>query len=396
MSVFSSVRACASYFNRPFERIASNYKIYRGDAIEKINLILKEKDFFAASKEFERLEREVEEGKSPLQALRDNLIKVYEGQGKRLELKEVRNAYDKAKKEYSSVLLNLSRFERVVFSIIKFFSALVGRPFFKLDALPNLEDGVKFSSSPAEYNQAHAVNFGQLVVQNSKEDQVFQIFGKFIINGSYALQKSQSIAFGTRFEVRDLKNEVISYINVERQWSEDKQVLTQGEGFIREPKGLLKKRWLAATFSDQFHRQEKSSGDKPFLRFFTQLAVEIFQNEPETELRISTKSSDADVLVAAGFKSISGSGQQIQEGIKSARQTGHVFPDRTDYGAMTFTLKKEGDRLIGENDEEAKVDFSMNQPPISWSKVIEEDSVFKRPGPILPQFFSRDFSLLEE
>jgi hypothetical protein len=145
------------------------------------------------------------------------------------------------------------------------------------------------------------------------------------------------------------------------------------------------------------------------LRLLTQIAVEIFQRETDTQLNFNTIYNQRYVLLSGGFSG--GMAEDDTEElakVAEARANNDLFPDNEDLGGRIVSISKlpieqEGTHLVSKKRNKdrqriinpALVDFELGVAPITWEAQIQKKPLLNGTGPILPKYMWRDLSKYE-
>ena len=185
------------------------------------------------------------------------------------------------------------------------------------------------------------------------------------------------------------------------------------EGYTDLPKGTLSDRKLSIQVNTSLllpiDDQDPETGDRPIMRLFTQLIVEVLELEPEKEAEIETTYRDAEVYIAGGFavspRWTEPTTDEIKASIQKARQKNKLFPRKYRRDSpFTVVLKKSfsnGATQFVTKDKDgqenpALVDFTLDEPPIDWKEKITAHRVLSvSKGRILPNFYARNLYRFE-
>lgn len=126
--------------------------------------------------------------------------------------------------------------------------------------------------------------------------------------------------------------------------------------------------------------KHEETGDYPFLRLVTQIAVELLHREHVDRIIINSYGGHAAVYTMGGFLS-----PDANEIVQNTRQTRQVLKKRflpNPLPTLSYPY------LTKENLQNACADFELDAAPIPWRQLISEHPVLgKGIEPVLPHFF---------
>jgi hypothetical protein len=340
----------------------------------------------------------------PLQDLRNRMRRLQTLFNERTSLL---CAMNRSKRCYQTFLGNLGIIKRVLFFVISYFHSFYQKAY---------TGEIEGSHLPPSFNELNnrGVPIGETKITFCEAEIPVVIKAKFGtsdmgVNSPYDFSAKTILSIFRKNDQNATVPSLLGSIEIIRIWS---QIRPNGTYYpyyseavwnAGKDVGTLQNRRLVSDLHDNLG-QDSKNGDCPLMRLMTQIALEVFQLEPDKRLEITSHHCDADVFIAGGFSTHRPStfDAEIKADIRTAREANRLFPAYRDLGSFTVYIEKSSSPALtrfvtrNEKDEEqpALVDFDFDHPPITWEEQMNTHRLLTTTkGPILPKFFTRDPSL---